>query len=164
MIQRAGIEARQADNVTDLLRQVPGLHIDQPGARGGVSSVYLRGSDPSLTMVLIDGIRVNDLTNNRGGSFDFSTLNTDHIERIEIVPGPLSAVYGSDALSGVINIITRRGHAESSRQIELVGGRFDYIRTRLQAQGQVGDLDYALSTVYLDNGEPIEGSDFRNGS
>ncbi len=164
VIQRDRIEARQADNVTDLLRQVPGLHIDQRGARGGVSSVYLRGSDPSLTMVLIDGIKVNDTTNNRGGSFDFSTLNTDHIERIEIVPGPLSAVYGSDALSGVINIITRRGSPESSRQIELAGGRFNYLRTRLQAHGQLGDLDYALSAAYLDNGEPIEGSDFRNGS
>ncbi len=162
VIQRDRIGARQANSVTDLLRQVPGLHVDQPGARGGVSSVYLRGADPNLTMVLIDGIKVNDLTNNRGGSFDFSTLNTDHIERIEIVPGPLSAVYGSDALSGVINIITRRGSPEASRQIELAGGRFGHIRTRLQAQGQVGDLDYALSAAYLDNGEPIEGSDFRN--
>jgi outer membrane cobalamin receptor len=164
VMQRDRIGARQADSVTDVLRQVPGLHIDQPGARGGVSSVYLRGADPSLTMVLIDGFKVNDLTNNRGGSFDFSTLNTDDIERIEIVPGPLSAVYGSDALSGVINIITRRGSPQSSRQIELAGGRFGYLRTRLQAQGQLGDLDYALSGAYLDNGEPVEGSDFRNGT
>ncbi len=162
VIHRDGIAARQADSVTDLLRQVAGLHIDQTGARGGVSSVYLRGADPSLTLVLIDGIKVNDLTNNRGGSFDFSTLNTDHIERIEIVPGPLSAVYGSDALSGVINIITRRGEAEASRQIELAGGRFGHLRTRLQAQGLLGEADYALSSTYLDNGDPVEGSEFRN--
>ena len=162
VVQRDNMEARQVDHVTDILRHVPGLHVDQPGARGGVSSVYVRGADPSLTMVLIDGIKVNDLTNNRGGSFDFSTLNTDHIERIEIVPGPLSAVYGSDALGGVIHIITRRGSAQPSRQIELAGGRFGYLRARLQAQGQLGDLDYALSGTYLDNGEPVEGSDFRN--
>lgn len=162
VIHRDGIAARQADSVTDLLRQVAGLHVDQPGARGGVSSVYLRGADPSLTLVLIDGIKVNDLTNNRGGSFDFSTLNTDHIERIEIVPGPLSAVYGSDALSGVINIITRRGEAQGSRQAELAGGRFGHIRTRFQAQGLLGEMDYALSGAYLDNGEPVEGSEFHN--
>ncbi len=162
VIHRDGIAARQADSVTDLLRQVAGLHIDQPGARGGVSSVYLRGADPSLTLVLIDGIKVNDLTNNRGGSFDFSTLNTDHIERIEIVPGPLSAVYGSDALSGVINIITRRGGAQGSRQMELAGGRFGHIRTRFQAQGLLGEMDYALSGAYLDNGSPVEGSEFHN--
>ncbi len=162
VIHRDGIAARQADSVTDLLRQVAGLHIDQPGARGGISSVYLRGADPSLTLVLIDGIKVNDLTNNRGGSFDFSTLNTDHIERIEIVPGPLSAVYGSDALSGVINIITRRGEAQGNRQIELSGGRFGHIRTRLQAQGLLGEMDYALSGAYLDNGEPIGGSEFHH--
>ncbi len=162
VIDRDRIAARQADSVTELLRQVPGLHVDQLGARGGVSSVYLRGADPSLTMVLIDGIKVNDLTNNRGGSFDVSTLNTDHIERIEIVPGPLSAVYGSDALGGVINIITRRGSAEPSRQIELAGGRFNHIRTRLQARGRLGDLDYALSGAYVDNGEPVEGSEFKN--
>lgn len=162
VIQGDRIADRQADSVTDLLRQVPGLHVDQPGARGGVSSVYLRGADPSLTMVLIDGIKVNDLTNNRGGSFDFSTLNTGSIERIEVVPGPLSAVYGSDALGGVINIITRRGSTKPNQQIELAGGRFGHFRTRLQAQGQLGDMDYALSAAYLDNGEPVEGSDFRN--
>jgi outer membrane cobalamin receptor len=55
------------------------VHIDQPGARGSISSIYLRGGDPSFTQVLIDGVKVNDPTNNRGGSFDFSTLNTDHI-------------------------------------------------------------------------------------
>ena len=104
IISREQIAAQQATSVTELLRQVPGVHIDQAGARGGISSVYVRGSDPNFTVVLIDGVKVNDPTNSRGGSFDFSTLSTDNIERIEIVRGPLSAVYGSGALSGVINI------------------------------------------------------------
>ena len=109
VISRAQIEAQQVESVTELLRQVPGVHIDQAGSRGGTSSVYLRGSDPNFTVVMIDGIKLNDPTNSRGGSFDFSKLSTDSIERIEIVRGPLSAVYGSDAVGGVINIITRRG-------------------------------------------------------
>src|SRR4029453_10984642 len=71
VISREQIETQQVESVTELLRQVPGVHIDQAGARGGVSSVYLRGSDPNFTVVLIDGIKVNDPTNSRGGSFDF---------------------------------------------------------------------------------------------
>jgi outer membrane cobalamin receptor len=88
VITREQIDAEQPMSVIDVLRQIPGLHIDQPGGRGGVSSVYLRGSDPNFTVVLIDGVKVNDPTNSRGGSFDFSTLDPDHIERIEIISGP----------------------------------------------------------------------------
>jgi len=102
VIFREQIATQQATSVTELLLQVPGVHIDQARARGGISSVYGRGSDPNFTVVLIDGVKVNDPTNSRGGSFDFSTLSTDNIERIEIVRDPLSAVYGSDALGGVI--------------------------------------------------------------
>jgi vitamin B12 transporter len=160
VISRGQIEAQQAVSVTDLLRQVPGLHIDQPGARGSVSSVYLRGGDPNFTLVLIDGIRVNDPTNSRGGSFDFSTLSTDSIERIEIVRGPLSAVYGSDAMSGVINIITRQGAAKTAGAVEMAGGRFGYIRPLGQVRGAQGAMDYAVSASYLDHGEPVEGSKF----
>jgi outer membrane cobalamin receptor len=160
VISRGQIEAQQTVSVTDLLRQVPGLHIDQPGARGSVSSVYLRGGDPNFTLVLIDGVRVNDPTNSRGGSFDFSTLSTDNIERIEIVRGPLSAVYGSDAISGVINIITRQGAAKTAGAVEMAGGRFGYIRPLGQVRGTQGAMDYAVSAAYLDNGEPVEGSAF----
>jgi outer membrane cobalamin receptor len=162
VISREQIDAQQAVSVTDLLRQVPGLHIDQPGARGSVSSVYLRGGDPNFTLVLIDGVRVNDPTNNRGGSFDFSTLSTDSIERIEIVRGPLSAVYGSDAMSGVINIITRQGAAPTAGEAEMAGGRFGYIRPFGQVRGTQGAMDYAVSASYLDNGEPVEGSEFKS--
>jgi vitamin B12 transporter len=162
VISRQQIEAQRAASVTELLRQVPGLHIDQAGARGSVSSVYMRGGDPNYTVVLIDGVKVNDPTNSRGGSFDFSTLNTDDIERIEIVRGPLSAVYGSDAISGVINIITRRGQARATRQVEVVGGRYEYLRMATAAQGMLGAMDYAASVSYVDNGEPVEQSAFEN--
>lgn len=162
VISREQIAVQKAESVTELLRQIPGVHIDQPGARGSISSVYLRGGDPSFTQVLIDGIKVNDPTNNRGGSFDFSTLNTDHIERIEIVRGPLSAVHGSEALSGVINIITREGGEKLVADAQVSGGRFGHVRTLGQARGRLGELDYALSGSYLDNGKPIEGSEFIN--
>lgn len=162
VISRQQIEAQQASSVTELLRQVPGLHIDQAGARGSVSSVYMRGGDPNFTVVLIDGVKVNDPTNSRGGSFDFSTLNTDNIERIEIVRGPLSAVYGSDAMSGVINIITRQGQARATRQVTVAGGRYAYLRMAAAVQGMLGVMDYAASVAYVDNGEPVEQSAFNN--
>ena len=162
VISRQQIEAQQAIAVTDLLRRVPGLHIDQPGARGSVSSVYLRGGVPELSLVLIDGVKVNDPTNSRGGSFDFSTLSTDNIERIEIVRGPLSSVYGSDAISGVINIMTRQGRTQAAGEVEIAGGRFGYIRPLMQARGTQGAADYAVSVSYLDNGEPVAGGEFKS--
>jgi vitamin B12 transporter len=160
VISREQIEAQQVESVTELLRQVPGIHIDQAGSRGGTSSVYLRGSDPNFTVVMIDGIKLNDPTNSRGGSFDFSTLSTDSIERIEIVRGPLSAVYGSDAMGGVINIITRRGAGAPSSSVEGTAGRFDHYRALLQTGGTLGILDYAASGSYLDNGRAVEGDRF----
>jgi outer membrane cobalamin receptor len=162
VIDRRQIEASQATSVTELLRHVPGLHIDQPGGRGGVSSVYMRGGDPNYTVVLMDGVKVNDPNNSRGGSFDFSTLNTDNIEKIEIIQGPLSSVYGSDAMSGVINIITRKGGEKPFVDVEADGGRFGYARTLVRTGGVIGKWDYSLSGSYLDNGEPVEGSSLVN--
>ena len=72
----------------------------QVGGRGGTGSLYLRGADPNYTLVLVDGVRVNDPTNARGGSFDFSALDVADIERVEMARGPYSAVYGGDALAG----------------------------------------------------------------
>lgn len=161
VISREQIEATQASSVTELLRQVPGVHIDQPGGRGHVSSVYVRGGDPNFTLVLLDGIKINDPTNSRGGSFDFATLDTDNIERIEIVRGPVSVVHGADAVSGVINIITRRGGRQSAEDVEFALGGFGYSRVLLRAKGAYGESDYALSVSSTDNGDPVPGSAFR---
>ncbi|MFQ5882793.1 MAG: TonB-dependent receptor [Candidatus Methylomirabilales bacterium] len=160
VIPREQIEAREPISTIDLLRQIPGLHIDQPGGRGSVSSVYIRGSDPNFTLVLIDGVKVNDPTNSRGGSFDFSTLDVGSVERVEIVSGPLSSVYGSDAMGGVINIVTRQGTAEPEFSVEAEGGRHGYYRTAFEARGPLGTGDYALNAAYVDNGSPVEGSAF----
>lgn len=144
----------------EVLKQVPGLYVDQPGGRGGTSSVYIRGGDPNFTLVLIDGVEVNDPTNSRGGSFDFSTLSTDNIERIEIVRAPLSALYGSGAQSGVINIITRRGKAKPDVSFQVSGGRLGSFRGLARTSGLKFIADYSLSASYLDDGEPVAGSEF----
>ncbi|MBM4299710.1 MAG: TonB-dependent receptor, partial [Deltaproteobacteria bacterium] len=140
------------------------IHIDQNGGRGGVASVYSRGADPNFTIVLVDGIQLNDPQNSRGGSFNLSNLDLAGIERIEIVRGPLASVYGSAAMGGVINIITQRGAAAPQGSVELSGGRFGYGRTGLTASGANGKIDYAVAAAYLSDGEPVEGSAFRNGT
>jgi outer membrane cobalamin receptor len=164
VIGKAEIEAKQPVSFTELLRDIPGVHIDQNGGRGGVASVYTRGADPNFTLLLVDGIQMNDPLNSRGGSFNLSDLDVAGIERIEIVRGPLASVYGSAAIGGVINIITRRGTSEPQGSVELSGGRFGYGRTALTSSGAKGMFDYGFSAAYLSDGEPVQGSAFRNGS
>lgn len=115
IVTREQIEQRDAATGVDLFRQIPGLQIDQLGGPGGLSSVYIRGSDPNHVLVLIDGVRVNDPTNSRGGGFDMSNLDPANIERIEVLRGPASSIYGADAMGGVINITTRRGRGGATR-------------------------------------------------
>ena len=109
VLDAGDIAARQPSSVTELLRGLPGVYVQQAGGQGSVVSLFTRGAKPNFTLVLLDGVKANDPTNTRGGSYDFSTLDLNDIERIEMVRGPASAVYGSDAVGGVINIITREG-------------------------------------------------------
>ena len=108
VLKREDFDVEKPAQLADILRRVAGVHVDQVGGRGGTGSLYLRGADPNYTLVLVDGVRVNDPTNARGGSFDFSSLDVADVERVEIARGPYSAVYGGDALAGVINIVTRQ--------------------------------------------------------
>src|SRR5881392_871191 len=99
------LRARGVTRLSDALREVPGASLVQSGSYGAVTSLFLRGGESRYTKVLIDGVPVNG----PGGFFDFSHLTTDNIDRIEIVRGPSSVLYGADAASGVIQIFTRRG-------------------------------------------------------
>lgn len=159
-ITREDIAARQPANAVDLLRNIPGLHIDQPGSRGGVSSLYLRGADPNFTVVMMDGVKLNDPTGSRGGGFDFALLDPANIESIEIVSGPLSSLYGSDAMGGIINIITRGGRDRPYFSSEIGGGSKGGKRGRLSTGGPLGTGDYALHFSYVDDGTPIASSRF----
>jgi outer membrane cobalamin receptor len=158
------IEASHAVSVGELLEQVPGLYVDQPASRGGVTSVYIRGGDPNFTLVLIDGVKVNDPTNSRGGSFDFSALSTDNIERIEIVRDPMSSLYGSDALSGVINIITKKGKGKLKATAEAMAGRYGQYQLLGGFSGAGSFYDYSVTGSWLDDGEQVEGSTFKSPS
>jgi len=128
-------------SLDDALRFVPGLQLTQDGARGGRAQIALRGLDPNHVVVMIDGVRLNDPTNSRGGSFDPTTLALLDIDRVEIVRGPLSTVYGSDALAGAINIITRRAEPtdEPEASVRIRGGRFHSGQAIAQARTGIRD-------------------------
>src|SRR5262249_2703608 len=102
------IQRDQRRTVPDLLATVPGLNVVQTGGPGGQTSVFMRGTNADHVKVLIDGIEVNDPSQPKR-QFDFGPLMTDDIERIEILRGPQSGLYGADALGGVISITTKKG-------------------------------------------------------
>lgn len=163
VLTREDIETMQPSSMVELLRRVPGLHIDQPGSLGGVSSIYLRGSDPNYTLVLIDGVKVNDPSNSRGGSFDMSSVDLASVERVEILRGPQSAIHGGDAIAGVINIVTRSGSEEMEYSLAASGARFGAHSSSVQARGPIADRGhFAISSAFIDDGQPIEGSGYIN--
>lgn len=136
-IDEAAISARRATDVLELVRQAPGVSLIQPGGGGGVAEVFLRGAEPNFTIVLVDGVRMNDASNNRGGGYDFSTVDPEELARIEIVETPLSAIYGSDAMAGVINLITRAPGDESTFRIRADAGEGGEGRLFLSWDGPV---------------------------
>ncbi|MGH9411291.1 MAG: TonB-dependent receptor, partial [Vicinamibacterales bacterium] len=99
------LRARQIATVADALREVPGLSVASNGTAGSVTSVFPRGGESDYALVLVDGIEVNTF----GGGFDFAHLSTDDVDHIEVVRGPQSALYGSNAIGSVISIVTREG-------------------------------------------------------
>jgi vitamin B12 transporter len=140
------IESRQAKDAADLLRDVAGINVAQQGSRGGVASLFARGGESNFTLVLIDGVRANEA----GGFFDFSSLATANIERIEIIRGSQSALYGSDAIGGVINIITKKGKGTPTVSVSTAHGAHSenghYIgEQRFDFSGGSKWLDYSFA-------------------
>jgi vitamin B12 transporter len=127
VIDRAAIERRGAVFAADILSDVPGLSVVRSGAFGGVAQVRVRGASAGKTLVLIDGVPVNDAAE-VNGSFDFSGLELSDIERIEVLSGPQSSLWGSDAIGGVIAFTTRELDGFAA---EAEAGSFDTARGRL---------------------------------
>lgn len=144
VVERRQIEAWGTKSLADVLRGTPGLDITENGGPGSLSNVTLRGSNPGQTLILIDGMRVGD-SSNIDGSFDFATLSAHDIERIEVLRGPQSAVYGSDAMGGVVNIITRKGSGKPRTVLTLEGGSYGTVTSALSTRGSTGKLSYAFS-------------------
>ena len=151
IITAADIEARQIHTVADALRTVPGLTVVGAGGPGALTSVFPRGGESNYSLLFIDGIQANSF----GGEFDFAHLSTANVERIEVVRGPQSALYGSNAIGSVVRIITRRGGpVRGSGALE--AGSFDTRRVSAAATGSRGSWEWGASAERLT-------SDGRNG-
>ncbi|MEN8140031.1 MAG: TonB-dependent receptor [Thermodesulfobacteriota bacterium] len=124
VISQEELAAKKQSRVVDVLQTVPGLSVTSNGGPGTRNSVFMRGADSKNTLILVDGIIYNDPSSS-GRSANLANLTTANIERIEVVRGPMSVLYGSNATAGVINIITKDGAGPLSNQITLEGGSYD---------------------------------------
>ena len=144
VIDQERIRQSQAQNVAELLRSEAGINVVGSGGPGKASSLFLRGADGGQTLVLIDGVRVGAATT---GSFDWGSLSTLNVERVEIVRGPQSTLYGADAMGGVIQIFTRKGEGEIKVAVDSeYGGRYGDQLLRMQASGaSKSGVQYSLA-------------------
>ena len=141
------IQALGSHSVGDLLGQIPGLNVESTGREGSGASLLSRGGESDYNQVLIDGVQVNT----SGGAFDFSRVSTNEIERVEVVRGAQSALYGSDAIGSVVQIFTKRGSATGAPQVygSVEGGTYNTVRSDLRVLGGAQDrVDYQLGAAY----------------
>ena len=159
VITRNEIDQRLAVPVADLLLYAPGIAIGKTGAEGGLTSVFLDGGNSYHTKVLIDGTTVN----NPGGSVDFSNFTLDNIDKVEIVRGAQSAIYGTDAVSGVIQLFTHRGETRlPAFSVFGEGGSFSSGRGGAQLSGLLGKFDYSGGASYFQTDGQGANDTFRN--
>jgi vitamin B12 transporter len=148
VITAADMERDQQRTAPDALRTVPGLHVLQAGGPGSVTSVFLRGTNPNHVKVFVDGIDVSDPSNiNR--TFDLGQLLTGDIERIEVLRGPQSGLYGADALGGVISIVTKRGSGPPKVTGTLEGGSFGTFNQTASLSGGGERFNYAFNVLHF---------------
>lgn len=151
VITAADIEARQQRSLPDVLRNVPGVNIVQTGGAGGQTSLFLRGSNASHTKVLVDGMDIGDPATPSGAA-DISKFLSGDIARVEVLRGPQGALYGSDAIGGVVNIITTTGEGPLKLSGSAEGGSFDTFNQSASASGASGGVSYAVSLQHVHAG------------
>jgi vitamin B12 transporter len=160
VITATDIQAKHAETVLEALRDVPGLDVVQTGSRGTGTTISIRGSESDHVLVLIDGVEVNSTT---AGAFNFAHLTTENIERIEILRGAGGTLYGSQAIGGVINIITKKGQGPLQLGLSAEGGNGWTNRQTLTLNGGVGKLGYTFSAARLESdGFRSVNDDYRN--
>jgi len=149
VITEKEIENRKARTVFEVLRSVPGLDVRQSGGPGKLTDIFIRGAKSEHTLVMIDGVEMNDpMSTGRG--YDLSKLTVDNIERIEIVRGPQSTLYGSDAIGGVINIITKKGEGKPKFFFSGEGGSYHTYLGTVGLSGGTKLVNYSFGISHFD--------------
>ena len=143
VIRGQDLQSRGIANVADALATVPGLSLVRSGSFGATTSLFARGGESDYVKVLVDGVPLN----NPGGSFDFANLTTDNLDRIEVVRGPVSVVYGSDAVAGVVQLFTRRGAGAPRGYADIRAGTFSTIEGSVGVSGGSSVVGYSLGAA-----------------
>jgi iron complex outermembrane receptor protein/vitamin B12 transporter len=158
VIDSTTLDALNKPDLHESLRLVPGAQVVQVGQRGGQTSLFLRGGNSNFTKVLIDGVPANDI----GGGYDFSQTDSAGVDRVEVLRQTNSVVYGSDALTGVVSITTRRGSSRVPEfEYAIDGGNLSTFRNSMSLGGAVKRIDYFSQYSYYstDNHTPNSGYD-----
>ena len=159
VISSEDLEQKQIERVSDALREVPGLSIVQTGTAGQLTSVFTRGLRSEHTQILLDGIPINQ---GLQGAFNFADLTTDDIDRIEVVRGPQSTLYGPRALAGVIQIFTKQGAGPPGITLSAEGGSYDSFRESIQSDGKIDQFDYSIGASRVDTDNARPNNQYRN--
>ena len=142
------IDTQRYPTVDEALRQVPGVEIRRSGSFGKTTSISIRGANPNQVQVLVDGVRVKSPTT---GQAELSDLSPDLIERIEVIRGPQSTLYGADAIGGVVNIITRKGKGPFNAWASQEAGNYDTLRSTAGFSGAYRLLDYSFGASHFES-------------
>ena len=146
----ADIAAKQEQTLPDVLKDSPGLNVVQTGGAGGLTSVFMRGTNSNHVKVFVDGVDVSDPSSS--DAFDFGQFLTPDIARVEVLRGPQSGLYGSDAIGGVINIITKSGEGPPHVTANLEGGSFDTFNQNAGVSGSTGPFHYTANIEHFHAG------------
>ena len=160
VIAKDEIVNRQELLASELLQSVPGAMVVRVGGLGNITSLFVRGGESDYNKVLLDGIPLNE----PGGTFQFDSLSAENLERIEVVRGPQSALFGSDAMASVVQLFTQHGSAETPRPhtfVSMEGGKYNTWRGLAGVSGELGIFDYATSFARLNTANQEPNNDFR---
>lgn len=164
IITSADIQRFQYRTVVDALKSVPGMNIVQQGGAGTLAYAFTRGGNSNQTLVLLNGQPVSD-PSSPSNAFNFAFMTLENVERIEVVRGPQSALYGSQAIGGVVNIITKQGTTTPSNTLSVEGGTRGSLNTTFTSGGSVGKTSYFASlAAQTTNGSDIVPSRYRMGT
>jgi outer membrane receptor protein involved in Fe transport len=158
VVTRQQIEDRGNQTVYDALRGLPGVEINQTGRRGAITSAFIRGGDSDYNLVMIDGTPLNDF----GGGFSFASLPADGVRQVEVIRGPQSALYGSNAVAGVVNIVTERGEGRPQFSFLGEGGSLYTRRFATSGAGLTDGLSWAYNLSLLDTDGMVKNDRFWN--
>src|ERR1051326_792636 len=159
VVSSEDLKQKQIERVTDALRQGPGLSVVQTGTAGQLTSVFMRGLPSEDMQVLLDGVPINQ---GLSGAMNFADFTTDDIDRIEVVRGPQSTLYGPRALAGVIQIFTKQGTGTPEVMVAGEGGSYDTFREWGQSDGKIDGVDYSVGMSRLDTENARPNNNYRN--